>query len=54
MSDPLKDHLGLAWDDMSMVRPSWWNTERCPGCDGHIYCCGCDRIDMKGKDCIHE
>ena len=32
---------------------SWWDTERCPNCDGHIHCCGCDRADMKWRDCVH-
>ena len=55
MSDPLKDHLGLEWDDMSMVDvPSWWDTEQCPNCNGHIYCCGCDTENMEWKDCVHE
>ena len=31
-------------------RPTWWDTERCPQCDGHVYCCGCDSDE---KDCTH-
>jgi len=48
-----KDHLGLLWCDYSQSDnvPDWWDTERCPQCGGHIYCCGCDGSEE--RDCTH-